>query len=311
MQSISAEIEAWNFAGYLNLRDHQMLLFILHKQSMTGESGIASGTIAIQMHALHEVGRHVFIYIYIYIYYIYIYVYIYIYIYIYIVLLCVEATTMVSTSASEQQLELSAHSFKAKLLVEMKTRGEPVVTRHPSEGYEPGTPSAPVLSDQALRLDAVLSPAVLGEGAVLSPAVPLMETGPTGEGAVLSPAVPLMEAGPTGEGAVLSPAVPLMEAGETGAVTGDVSGDAVPTTSDEMRMIDWELLQYHLRTVCHSIVEFEHDFVHQSCSLFSLCCCRNQLDIPGVAIADPTAQVPRHFTYTVTIDSSVAESAIR
>ena len=232
-------------------------------------------------------------------------------------------------TATEQQLELSAHSFKAKLLVEMKTRGEPVVTRQP-EAYEP---SAPVLSDQALRQDAVLSPAVPAlEGAVLSPAVPLVEAGPTGEGAVLSPAVPLEEAGPTGEGAVLrpavpgptgegavlSPAVPLMEAGETGAVTGDVPGDAVPTTSDEMRMIDWELLQYHLRTVCHSIVEFEHDFVHQSCSLFSLCCCRNQLDIPGVAIADPTAQfswlgraVPRHFTYTVTIDSSVAESAIR
>ena len=187
-------------------------------------------------------------------------------------LLCVEATTLVSPQAAEQRLELSAHSFKAKLLVEMKTRGEPVVTRHPSEGYEPGTPSAPVLSDQALRQDAVLSPAVLGEGSVLSPAVPLMEAGPTGEGAVLSPAVPLMEAGPTGEGAVLSPAVPLMkagesgegavlspavplmEAGESGAVTGDVPGDAVPTTSDAMQMIDWELLQYHLRTVCHSIL---------------------------------------------------------
>ena len=48
--------------------------------------------------------------------------------------------------AREQQLELSADGFKAKLLVEMKTRGEPVATRHPSEGYEPGTPSAPVLS---------------------------------------------------------------------------------------------------------------------------------------------------------------------
>ena len=58
MQSISAAIEAWNSAGYLNLRDHQMLLFILHKQTMTGEFGIASGTIAIRMHALHDIARH-------------------------------------------------------------------------------------------------------------------------------------------------------------------------------------------------------------------------------------------------------------
>ena len=63
MQSISAEIEAWNSAGYLNLRDHQMLLFILHKQTMTGESGIASGTIAIRMHALHDIARHEFTHI--------------------------------------------------------------------------------------------------------------------------------------------------------------------------------------------------------------------------------------------------------
>ena len=63
MQSITTEFEVWNAAGCLNLRDHQMLLFILHKQTMTGESGIASGTIVMvlqsffQMHTLHDMTR--------------------------------------------------------------------------------------------------------------------------------------------------------------------------------------------------------------------------------------------------------------
>lgn len=199
---MSAEIEVWNSAGYLNLRDHQMLLFILHKQSMAGENGVASGTIVIQMHTLHDITGHVFTH----------------------TPICIKATTLVSTVASEQQLELSAHNFKAKLLVEMKTRGEPMTVRaSPSEGYEPGTPSAPVFSpavaEQALHDPAVPGPAVPG------PAVP-------------SPAVPSAE---DPSAAVPSPAVP---------------SPADPESERPLQPLDWELLQYHLRTVCHVIVEF-------------------------------------------------------
>ena len=63
MQSITTQFEAWSAAGYLNLRDHQMSLFILHKQTMTGETGIASGTIVMalqsffQMHTWHDMTR--------------------------------------------------------------------------------------------------------------------------------------------------------------------------------------------------------------------------------------------------------------
>ena len=54
MQSITTQFEAWSAAGYLNLRDHQMSLFILHKQTMTGETGIASGTIVMALQSLSD-----------------------------------------------------------------------------------------------------------------------------------------------------------------------------------------------------------------------------------------------------------------
>ena len=41
----------------------------------------------------------------------------------------VKATTLLTTEVTELQLELSAQAFKAKLQVEMKTRGEPTQVR--------------------------------------------------------------------------------------------------------------------------------------------------------------------------------------
>ena len=120
-----------------------------------------------------------------------------------------KATTLLTTEASELQLELSAHAYKAKLQVEMKTRGEPTQVRRSKTlismamGHDAATPTAPDVS-------AVLSPAVseqaLHEGIVTE-----------------APSVP-------------SP---------------DVEGPAV---EHPHAPINWELLQYHLRTVCVCVI---------------------------------------------------------
>ena len=130
-----------------------------------------------------------------------------------------KATTLLTTEASELQLELSAHAYKAKLQVEMKTRGEPTQVRRSktliSMGYDAATPTAPDVST------------------VLSPAVPEQALH---EGIVTE-----------------APSVP----------SPDVEGPAV---EHPHAPINWELLQYHLRTVSVYDVTAEFNDIMMSCT---------------------------------------------
>ena len=131
----------------------------------------------------------------------------------------VKATTLLTTEVTELQLELSAQAFKAKLQVEMKTRGEPTQVRRSkalsSMGYDAATPTAP------------------DESPVLSPAAP--------EQALHQRIV------------AEDPSVP------SPAVEG-------PAVEGPHVLIDWELLQYHLRTVCVCDLTVEFKDILMSCT---------------------------------------------